>query len=85
MENLNHTELGRALNAAGIEFATTSTRQHAPNFEYFDDDFIGKHGDELATVDYFMTTTPMFINVRIKDYIRAVDLIIDMEEQTNEH
>ena len=84
MENLNNTELGRALNAAGIEFATTSTRQHAPAFEYFDDDFICKHGDELATVDYFMATTPRFINVRVKDYGRAVDLIIDMEEQ-DEH
>ena len=85
MENLNHTELGRALNAAGIEFATTSTRQHAPAFEYFDDDFICKHGNDWATVDYFMITTPIFVNVRVKDYSRAIDLIIDMEEQTNEH
>ena len=84
MENLNHTELGRALNAAGIEFTTTNTRQHEPHFEYFDENFIHKHGNDWATVDYFMTTTPMFINVRVKDYSRAIDLIIDMETQ-DEH
>ena len=84
MNNLENTELGRALNNAGIEFSITNTRQHEPHFEYFDDDFIRKHGDELATVDYFMTTTPRFINVRVKDYRRAIDLIIDMEEQ-DEH
>ena len=81
MENLNHIEPGRALNAAGIEYSITNTRQHEPHFECFDEDFINKHGDEWATVDYFMITTPRFINVRIKDYIRAVDLIIDMEQE----
>ena len=81
MENLNHTELGRALNAAGIEFATTSTRQQEPHFEYFDEDFISKHGNDWATVDCFMVTTPIFINVRVKDYSRAVYLIIDLEAQ----
>ena len=84
MENLNHTELGRALNDAGIESAFTNTRQHEPRFEYFDDDFVGKCGDEWATVDCFMTTTPIFINVRVKDYGRAIDLIIDIESK-NEH
>ena len=81
MNNLNNTELGRALNAAGIEFRLTSTRQHEPHFEYFDEDFINKHGNEWATVDCFMATTPRFINVRVKDYSRAVDLIVDMEQK----
>ena len=81
MENLNETKLGRALNDAGIEFSTTNTRQHEPHFEYFDEDFINKHGNEWATVDCFMVTTPRFINVRVKDYSRAVDLIVDMEQK----
>ena len=81
MDNLESTALGRALNDAGIEFATTNTRQHEPHFEYFDGDFVRKCGDEWATVDSFMITTPIYINVRVKDYSRAIDLIIDMESQ----
>ena len=85
MDNLNSTELGRALNDAGIGFCLTNTRQHEPRFEYFDDDFTHKHGNEWATVDYFMIQyAPIFINVRVKDYNRTIDLIIYMESQ-DEH
>ena len=79
MENLNNTELGRALNCAGIEFILTNTRQHEPRFEYFDQDFTHKHGEEWATVDYFMATAPRFVNVRVKDYSRAIDLIMEAQ------
>lgn len=81
MDNLENTESGRALNDAGIEFGITSTRQHEPPFEYFDEDFINKHGNEWATVDYFMVTTPRFINVRVKDYTNAVDLITEAQDE----
>ena len=82
MDNLNSTELGRALNDAGIEFRLTNTRQHKPHFEYFDEDFINKHSDEWATVDYFMIQyAPIFINVRVKDYNRAIDLIVEAQDE----
>ena len=81
MENLNNTALGSALNDACIEFSITNTRQHEPHAEYFDDDFISKHGNEWATVDYFMATTPRFVNVRAKDYSRAINLVMEAQDE----
>ena len=75
--DLEKTELGRALNAAGIEYSITNTRQHVPQFEYFDDDFVFNHSEDWATIDQFMVTTPRFVNVRVKDYVLAMDLMID--------
>ena len=81
MDNLNSTKHGRALNDAGIEFRLTHTRQHEPRFEYFDQDFTHKHGEEWATVDCFMVTTPIFVNVRVKDYSRAIHLIMEAQDE----
>lgn len=80
MKQIETSALGLALTEAGIPFSVTSTLQHTPDFEYFTPDFEAKHGGEWATIDTYMITTPRFINVRVLDYARAIDILMNLEE-----
>jgi hypothetical protein len=82
MENLHNTEIGAAFNEAQIECKITTERQNEPDFECFDDDFIEKHGKEWATIADFNLIKPLFINVRVKDYAKAIEIMIVLDEES---
>lgn len=79
MQQIENSELGVALTRADIPFNVTPTRQHEPEFEYFTPEFEAKHGDEWATIDTYMITTHRFINVRVRDYTSAIDILMNLE------
>jgi hypothetical protein len=80
MFDIAESEIHAALQDAGIEYELSTIAGHEPIHEFYTDFEIELYGDEWATLtSYWVTTIPTFVNVRVEDYNRAVELLIALE------
>lgn len=81
MTDITETELHAALQEAGIEYQLSTTAGREPRYEFYDGVEIKLHGDDWATLtSFWRTSLPRFVNVRVRDYNRALELLLDMED-----
>ena len=65
------------LENAGIGFVVSGSAGVTPKFEYFEGWEVDMFGDDLACLcEHSFDVVPLFVNVKVRDYNRALDLMI---------